>query len=199
MSPDIHLPKRPSALSEPGVPAGDTVASTACCWQSDSGPTAAVPGPIRWDAAASTAGPSRTQARCGQLLPCNRAPVTAASTPTRRGRDRGAFGLQMQRRWAMLGSNQRPPPCRDGALPAELIAREELNVPGDRGPEPAARCDQTQPVDPFAVPAPFERPLAAPRFVLGPSCGRATRRPLRPRAASASDHSRCRTGHERAH
>ena len=26
--------------------------------------------------------------------------------------------------WAMLGSNQRPPPCRDGALPAELIARE---------------------------------------------------------------------------
>ena len=31
--------------------------------------------------------------------------------------------------WAMLGSNQRPPPCRDGALPAELIARESLNVP----------------------------------------------------------------------
>src|SRR5580704_7248538 len=30
----------------------------------------------------------------------------------------------------MLGSNQRPPPCRDGALPAELIARESLNVPG---------------------------------------------------------------------
>ena len=35
--------------------------------------------------------------------------------------------------WAMLGSNQRPPPCRDGALPAELIAREALNVPGARG------------------------------------------------------------------
>src|ERR1700733_6512787 len=33
----------------------------------------------------------------------------------------------------MLGSNQRPPPCRDGALPAELIAREELNVPGVGG------------------------------------------------------------------
>ena len=33
----------------------------------------------------------------------------------------------------MLGSNQRPPPCRDGALPAELIAREDLNVPGCRG------------------------------------------------------------------
>ncbi len=29
------------------------------------------------------------------------------------------------REWAMLGSNQRPPPCRDGALPAELIARED--------------------------------------------------------------------------
>ena len=35
--------------------------------------------------------------------------------------------------WAMLGSNQRPPPCRDGALPAELIAREAVNVPGARG------------------------------------------------------------------
>ena len=32
--------------------------------------------------------------------------------------------------WTMLGSNQRPPPCRDGALPAELIVREELNVSG---------------------------------------------------------------------
>ncbi len=28
----------------------------------------------------------------------------------------------------MLGSNQRPPPCRDGALPAELIARETRNL-----------------------------------------------------------------------
>lgn len=27
-----------------------------------------------------------------------------------------------QYKWAMLGSNQRPPPCRGGALPAELIA-----------------------------------------------------------------------------
>ena len=26
--------------------------------------------------------------------------------------------------WTMLGSNQRPPPCRGGALPAELIVRE---------------------------------------------------------------------------
>ena len=43
----------------------------------------------------------------------------------------------------MLGSNQRPPPCRDGALPAELIAREELNVPGDRGQEPAAKRDES--------------------------------------------------------
>src|SRR4051794_17790335 len=31
----------------------------------------------------------------------------------------------------MLGSNQRPPPCRDGALPAELIAREGVNVACD--------------------------------------------------------------------
>src|SRR5262249_14735081 len=46
-------------------------------------------------------------------------------------------------------------------------------------------------VDPSAGTAAFERPLAALRFVLGPSCGRATRRFLRPRAASASDHSRC--------
>ena len=43
-----------------------------------------------------------------------------------------AYCLQIGR-WAMLGSNQRPPPCRDGALPAELIAREELNVPGSPG------------------------------------------------------------------
>src|SRR5436190_8386660 len=28
----------------------------------------------------------------------------------------------------MLGSNQRPPPCRGGALPAELIAREAASV-----------------------------------------------------------------------
>ena len=28
------------------------------------------------------------------------------------------------RAWAVLGSNQRPPPCRGGALPAELTARE---------------------------------------------------------------------------
>src|SRR5437660_10599832 len=32
----------------------------------------------------------------------------------------------------MLGSNQRPPPCRDGALPAELIARERRNVASER-------------------------------------------------------------------
>jgi hypothetical protein len=32
-------------------------------------------------------------------------------------------------RWAMLGSNQRPPPCRGGALPAELIARGGLRLP----------------------------------------------------------------------
>jgi hypothetical protein len=30
----------------------------------------------------------------------------------------------------MLGSNQRPPPCRDGALPAELIAREGCKCSG---------------------------------------------------------------------
>ena len=30
----------------------------------------------------------------------------------------------------MLGSNQRPPPCRGGALPAELIVRESLNRSG---------------------------------------------------------------------
>src|SRR3954451_6896241 len=29
----------------------------------------------------------------------------------------------------MLGSNQRPPPCRGGALPAELIARGGLRLP----------------------------------------------------------------------
>jgi hypothetical protein len=43
---------------------------------------------------------------------------------------RAALGVSLQNRlWAMLGSNQRPPPCRDGALPAELIARERINVP----------------------------------------------------------------------
>src|ERR1700737_3494935 len=34
--------------------------------------------------------------------------------------------------WAMLGSNQRPPPCRGGALPAELIARRRSRVPALR-------------------------------------------------------------------
>ena len=37
----------------------------------------------------------------------------------------------------------------------------------------------------------FEASLAAPHFVLGPSCGRATRRVLRPHAASTSLASRC--------
>ena len=32
------------------------------------------------------------------------------------------------RRWTMLGSNQRPPPCRGGALPAELIVREPVTL-----------------------------------------------------------------------
>jgi len=38
--------------------------------------------------------------------------------------DRNAPNPQQLRLWTMLGSNQRPPPCRDGALPAELIVRE---------------------------------------------------------------------------
>src|ERR1700752_3838098 len=33
-----------------------------------------------------------------------------------------------KKKWTMLGSNQRPPPCRGGALPAELIVREDVNV-----------------------------------------------------------------------
>src|SRR5689334_10195583 len=37
----------------------------------------------------------------------------------------------------------------------------------------------------------FERPLAAPRYVLGPSRSAATPRVLRPGAASPSDRSRC--------
>jgi hypothetical protein len=28
----------------------------------------------------------------------------------------------------MLGSNQRPPPCRDGALPAELIVLGKIRL-----------------------------------------------------------------------
>ena len=45
----------------------------------------------------------------------------------------------------------------------------------------------------------FEAPLAALRFVLGPSRSAATRRVLRPRAASTSDTSRCDRTHEADH
>ena len=38
-------------------------------------------------------------------------------------------------RWTMLGSNQRPPPCRGGALPAELIVRGGVTVARADGPE----------------------------------------------------------------
>src|SRR3954468_12509022 len=54
-------------------------------------------------------------------------------------------------RWAQLGSNQRPPPCRGGALPTELCARGEkssgyatgavgaFTVAGASGSRPFAR------------------------------------------------------------
>ena len=39
-----------------------------------------------------------------------------------------AVGLTALSSWAVLGSNQRPPPCRGGALPAELTAREGSRI-----------------------------------------------------------------------
>src|SRR3712207_1628048 len=53
-------------------------------------------------------GPGRTRTRC--LL----TRIQALCPDELRGRERW---------WAWSGSNQRPPPCRGGALPAELQAR----------------------------------------------------------------------------
>ena len=94
-------------------------------------------------------------------------------------------------------------------VPVDPDPREPRTVGADldeRGPEVLIQDVEVVRADPSLLPeeiqardsrrvrnwTAFERPLAALRFVLGSSRSAATHRILRPRAASTSDHSRCR-------
>ena len=84
-------------------------------------------------------------------------------------------------RWAVTGSNRRPPACKAGALPAELTARDRLII---------AWTSQMRAASATARP---RRPRRAARLRPGADTGRRTIRPPAPCATPADRRRRGRT------
>ena len=78
--------------------------------------------------------PSTTLIRLYKLLKNNANKNWQTTTSSR---DALVCQLRVNTWWRMTGSNRRPPACKAGALPAELIPRELNSVVGLAGFEPA--------------------------------------------------------------
>ena len=107
---------------------------------------------------------SRPVARVATLLP----PLPAGENDSHRLRRRN-LSEQGFYEWAVLGSNQRPPACRAGALPTELTARARDHIKGSVTPDgvsppagarSARRARRTQ--SPFAPVAECYDPVRRP-------------------------------------